>query len=329
MKPETKSKRKGMNCSIDVFYEQTTGFSENINDKTSYKIVLINSGSFVVEDNGKYLAISTPAAILINEKSDFKVISEENVKCRTIFFRPTIIREEFTIEAINSHKYDKFLSAVKEEGAFDRDELRDVITGDIQFEDCFSKQMIYQDALYLLELFWNDRDIIYYSLTKQEYDTLLRHFLSIKYELNEQPDNFWIMRTRFFLQSILFMATADFYRNFRQDEIYDDPLVAKVTGYFWEHIDEDITLENVIRLFSVNKNQLNDAFNKEVSMSCMAYLEHLRINTAKSELQYGKHTVSEISVGVGYSDTNYFSKVFKKHTGLTPSEYMKQMRDLC
>nr|MCR4748702.1 AraC family transcriptional regulator [Lachnospiraceae bacterium] len=46
-------------------------------------------------------------------------------------------------------------------------------------------------------------------------------------------------------------------------------------------------------------------------------------------LQYGKHTVSEISVGVGYSDTNYFSKVFKKHTGITPSEYLKQMRDLC
>lgn len=325
----TKSKRKGMDCSIDVFYEQTVGFSKHINDKTSYKIVLINSGSFVVEDNGKYLAISTPAAILINEKSDFKVISEENVKCRTIFFRPTIIREEFTIEAINSHKYDKFLSVLKDEGVIDREKLEHLITGDIQFEDCFSKHMIYQDALYLIELFWTGRDIIYYSLTKQEYDTLLRHFLSIEYEINNQPDNFWIMRTRFFMQSILFMATADFYRNFRQSAIYSDPLVAKVTRYFWEHIDEDITLESVLKLFSVNKNLLNDAFNKEVSMSCMAYLEQLRINTAKSELQYGKHTVSEISVGVGYSDTNYFSKVFKKHTGMTPSEYLKQMRNLC
>ena len=329
MELTTKSKRKGMNCSIDVFYEQSVGFSKHINDKTSYKIVLINSGSFVVEDNGKYLAISTPAAILINEKSDFKVISEENVKCRTIFFKPTIIREEFTIDAINSHRYDKFLTAVKDSEHLSRKQLEKIITGDIQFEDCFSDQMVYQDALYLLELFWTDRDIIYYSLTKQEFDTLRRHFLSIEYEINEQPDNFWILRTRFFIQSILFMATADFYRNNRQDDIYDDPLVARVTRYFWEHIDEDITLDSVLKLFSVNKNSLNDAFNREVSMSCMAYLEQLRIITAKSELQYGSHTVSEISVGVGYSDTNYFSKVFKKHTGMTPSEYMKQVRGLC
>ena len=325
----TKSKRKGMNCSIDVFYEQSEGFSKHLNDKTCYKIVLLYSGSFVVKDNGKYLSISTPAAILINEKSDFEIISEENVKCRTLFFRPTIIREEFTIEAINSRRYDKFMSALKDPGVLDRQKMEHLINDDIQFEDCFSNQMIYQDALYFLELFSTGRDIVYYSLTKQEYDTVRRHFFSIEYEINAQPDNFWILRTRYFIQSILFMATADFYRNFRQDDIYDDPLVAKVTRYFWEHIDEDITLDSIIKVFYVQKNYLNDAFNKEVSMSCMAYLEQLRINLAKSELQYGNHTISEISVGVGYSDTNYFSKVFKKHTGMTPSEYLKQMRGLC
>ena len=325
----TKSKRKGMNCSIDVFYEQSEGFSKHLNDKTCYKIVLLYSGSFVVKDNGKYLSISTPAAILINEKSDFEIISEENVKCRTLLFRPTIIREEFTIEAINSRRYDKFMSALKDPGVLDRQKMEHLINDDIQFEDCFSNQMIYQDALYFLELFSTGRDIVYYSLTKQEYDTVRRHFFSIEYEINAQPDNFWILRTRYFIQSILFMATADFYRNFRQDDIYDDPLVAKVTRYFWEHIDEDITLDSILKVFSVNKNYLNDAFNKEVSMSCMAYLEQLRINLAKSELQYGNHTISEISVGVGYSDTNYFSKVFKKHTGMTPSEYLKQMRGLC
>ena len=325
----TKSKRKGMNCSIDVFYEQSEGFSKHLNDKTCYKIVLLYSGSFVVKDNGKYLSISTPAAILINEKSDFEIISEENVKCRTLFFRPTIIREEFTIEAINSRRYDKFMSALKDPGVLDRQKMEHLINDDIQFEDCFSNQMIYQDALYFLELFSTGRDIVYYSLTKQEYDTVRRHFFSIEYEINAQPDNFWILRTRYFIQSILFMATADFYRNFRQDDIYDDPLVAKVTRYFWEHIDEDITLDSILKVFSVNKNYLNDAFNKEVSMSCMAYLEQLRINLAKSELQYGNHTISEISVGVGFSDTNYFSKVFKKNTGMTPSEYLKQMRGLC
>jgi hypothetical protein len=63
-----------------------------------------------------------------------------------------------------------------------------------------------------------------------------------------------------------------------------------VTRYFWDHIDEEITLENVLKLFSVNKNVLNDSFNREVSMSCMTYLEQMRINMAKRELQFETYT---------------------------------------
>ena len=343
----TKSKRPGMDCTLDVYFEQTVGLPKNLNDKTCYKMVLLNSGSFIVEDNGKYIVITTPAAILINEKAEFKVVSEDNIKARTIYFKPSVLREEFTLEALNSGKFYKFLSALKSEETDSAEQtsatsttsttstistiesIKKLIAGDIKFEDSFSSEMVYQDALLLLGFFWHNRDVVYYSITKQEFDTLRRLFVSVQIELNTQPDNFWILRTRYFIQSILFMATADFYRNNRQDDIYNDRLVAWVTRYFWDHIDEEITLDSVLKLFSVNKNTLNDAFNKEVSMSCMTYLEQMRINLAKSELQFGTHTVSEISVGVGYKDTNYFTKVFKKHTGMTPSEFQKQMRDLC
>ncbi len=332
----TKSKRQGMDCTLDVYFEQTEGLPKHLNDKTCYKLILINSGSFIVEDKGKYNVITVPAAMLINEKAEFKVVSEDNVKTRTIYFKPTIIREEFTIEALNTGKYDKFRVALKDvndetdgtEQMSTNEEIGKLIVGDIKFEDSFTKEMVYQDALLLLGFFWHNRDVIYYSLTKQEYDTVVRLFLSVEYEINAQPDNFWILRTRHFIESILFLATADFYRNFRQADIYKDRLVAGVTRYFWDHIDEEITLDSVLKLFSVNKNALNDAFNREVSMSCMSYLEQMRINAAKSELQFGSHTISEISVGVGYKDTNYFTKVFKKHTGMTPSEFQKQMRDL-
>ena len=50
---------------------------------------------------------------------------------------------------------------------------------------------------------------------------------------------------------------------------------------------------------------------------------------ANKLLQFTNYSVSEISNMCGYRDTNYFSKVFKKHTGMTASEYQKQMKDLC
>ena len=326
----TRSKRPGMDCTIDIFHEKTRGFSKNINDRTTYKMVLVDDGSFVVEEDGEYKTIVAPAFILLNEKADFSVISEDNIRSRTIFFRPNVIRDEFTIEALNSGKYDKFLSAVGPDAKMDNDEdFQKVCFGDTEFEDCFSKEMVYQDALLLTMFCKSNRNIHIYSLFRQEYDMGRRLFGSVEYELNAQPDNFWILRTRYFVISILFTAAADFYRNYRHDEIYSDPLVAKVSRYFWENIDQEITLDTILKNFSVNKNTLNAAFKEEVGMSCMNYLEKLRMNLAQGELQFSKATISEISQLCGYSDTNYFSRVFKKHFDMTPSEYRDSMSGLC
>ena len=329
----TKSKRPGMNCSIDVFYEEAKGFSAHINNRNTYKMVLVKSGSFVFAENGGNRVVTAPAAILLNEKADFKVVSENRVITRTLFFKPTFIREEFTFEAIDSGKYDKFYSVVKEADINDdikssTEKKSSILEGEYKFEDCFCES-IYQDYLLLSEFFGRGRDVVCYSLTKQEYDMALRLAMSVRYDLVEQPDNFWILRVRYFIISLLFTVTADFYVNWRQNELYKDPLVAKVASYFWDHLDEEITLESVLKRFSVNKNTLNDAFNNEVSMSCMAYLEYLRVSRAKKMLQFGDESISEISQICGYDDTGYFSKVFKKHTGQTPSEYRSQMKTLC
>ena len=325
----TKSKRPGMNCSIDVFFEETEGFSAHINDRNTYKTVLVKSGSCVIEENDGNRVITAPAGIFLNEKADFKVISENRVVTRTLFFKPTFIREEFTFEAINSGKYDKFFTAVKDADKKTASEkLSDAREGECAFEECFSDS-IYQDYLLLTEFFGRGRDIVCYSITKQEYDMVNRLAMSARYDLVEQPDNLWILRVRYFIMSLLFIPTADFYINWRQYELYKDSLVAKVSSYFWDHLNEEITLESVLKRFSVNKNTLNDAFNNEVSMSCMAYLEDLRVNRAKKMLQFGDETVSEISQICGYDDTSYFSKVFKKHTGQTPSEYRRQMKAMC
>lgn len=330
MELKTKSKRPGMDCSIDVYFDRTKGFSKYINDPDTYKMVLVRTGSFVVEEDGEYRVVTAPASLALNERAVFNVTSESEVETITIYFKPTFIREEFTYEAINSGKYEKFLSAVKDGdkmAALDR--FLVALEGDAEFDKSFSDSSICQDALLLLEFHWHRRNIIYYSLTTQELQAALRLFMSVRYDLEEQPDNFWILRTRYFIISMLFMATADFYRDYRQDELYKDPLVVKVSKYLWDHLEEDITLSKILKKFSVNKNTLNDAFNNEMNMSCMAYLEMLRVNLAKKHLQFDDESVSEISQMCGYTDTNYFSKVFKKHTGQTPSEYRKQMKGLC
>ena len=89
------------------------------------------------------------------------------------------------------------------------------VNGEIKFEDCFYGSL-YQDYLLLAQFISQERNIRYWTLLTQEYQVFSRFFKSVKYDLEYQPDNFWILRTRYFINSILFTATADFYRPFRQ-----------------------------------------------------------------------------------------------------------------
>lgn len=77
----------------------------------------------------------------------------------------------------------------------------------------------------------------------------------------------------------------------------------------------------------VTKHHLIRMFTAATGISPGKYLVIVRIHHAKIMLQSGEDTTLEIIAGAcGYSCANYFSKAFKKQTGLTPSEYAKAFR---
>lgn len=317
----TKSKRPGMDCSIDVYFERLNGIPAYINDKTTWKMVLLDRGSFTIEQNSKFRVIKAPAALALNEKANLKIVASDKAKSRIIFFKPTFLRDEFTYEAINSMRYEKFLSAVDNSEKTGFDKYISAISDDVNFERIFLEKTIYHDALYLLNFIMFEEGIGIWELTSQEYEFIRRLTISVEYDLTEQPDNFWILRVRHFLKDIIFMGIADFYHNYREEEIFSDYLVASVVQYCRENLASKIDLSVLLKEFSVNKNQLNAAFDKEVGMTCMEYIERMRINLAKRMLDEESWPIGEIGEKIGYEDNNYFSKVFKKHIGMTPSEY--------
>lgn len=317
----TRSKRSNMECSIDVYFERVNGIPQYINDKTTWKMLLLDRGSFKIEQNNGFRVIKAPAAITLNEKAEIKIVSSDNARSRVIFFKPTFLRDEFTYEAIESRLYEKFLSAAGEDKKAGFEKYLTAVNDNVEFEKCFWKNEIYQDALYLLNFIMFEDGIGIWELTSQEYEFIRRLAISVEYDLEEQPDNFWTLRVRHFLKDILFMGIADFYHNFREEEIFKDQLVASVVQYCRENMMTKINLSMILKEFSVNKNQLNVAFDNEVGMTCMEYVEKMRINYSKRLLDEQNWSISEISEKIGYDDTNYYSKVFKKHIGMTPSEY--------
>lgn len=98
-----------------------------------------------------------------------------------------------------------------------------------------------------------------------------------------------------------------------------------VINYIQEHYTQHITLEELGRCADRNPQYISAVFARECGMSIMDYIASLRIERAKQLLRTSDLMVAEIGRNVGYQDAKYFSRVFQKHVGNSPSAYRKQM----
>ena len=84
---------------------------------------------------------------------------------------------------------------------------------------------------------------------------------------------------------------------------------------------EDLSLDNIASVFHVSKSYLSHIFKEVFGLSPINYLIGVRVAHAKQLLASTNCSISEISSAVGYSNPNYFSILFRKVTGETPSAY--------
>ena len=101
------------------------------------------------------------------------------------------------------------------------------------------------------------------------------------------------------------------------------PIVQNVLSYIHAHYDQGISLKTLGQQFHVNAIYLGQLFQKEVRVVFSEYLNRYRLEKAKELLKTTHYRAGEIGKKVGYSDTTYFYKQFKKNVGTTPSEWRK------
>ncbi|MNJ61106.1 HTH-type transcriptional activator Btr [compost metagenome] len=91
--------------------------------------------------------------------------------------------------------------------------------------------------------------------------------------------------------------------------------------YIFKHLYDPITLNDLARKAALHPNYLSALFKKEVGCSLRHYIQQTKIDEARSLLLLTDRSISEISTLLNYHDQSYFSKIFKKFTGVTPNEY--------
>lgn len=105
---------------------------------------------------------------------------------------------------------------------------------------------------------------------------------------------------------------------------YKHHIVANVKKYIQEHVEEKLTLHKVAGVFNISPNYLSVLFSKHNDVGFSDYINQCKIEAAKRMMTDGNYKMYEISEKLGFESAFYFSRVFKKVTGLSPRDYINK-----
>ena len=107
----------------------------------------------------------------------------------------------------------------------------------------------------------------------------------------------------------------------------DEYLIRKVKMYINENYDKRLSLDNVASHVYLSPSYFSKLFSEKNNETFIEYLIRVRMENAKELLSDVRYKVYEVGEMVGYSNYRHFAKLFYKHTGLTPKEYRKNIRE--
>lgn len=115
--------------------------------------------------------------------------------------------------------------------------------------------------------------------------------------------------------------------NFKEKYLYIDKsksdIVKNSIVYINKNYKNKIDLNTISKEIHINHQYLSRIFKKEIGISCVDYINALRVNNACEMLTETTYPAYRIACDSGFSDSAYFSRVFTKHVKLTPSKYRK------
>ncbi|GGG68006.1 AraC family transcriptional regulator [Paenibacillus radicis (ex Gao et al. 2016)] len=98
-----------------------------------------------------------------------------------------------------------------------------------------------------------------------------------------------------------------------------------IQQYIENHLHEEVTVERMAAVLHLHPNYFIKYFKRHFGIPPLRYMNLKRMDKAKLMLQTTSSSIKEIALSTGFDDANYFSKIFRKEVGYSPSEYRSQL----
>lgn len=145
--------------------------------------------------------------------------------------------------------------------------------------------------------------------------SLRQHFIKINDDY-EKKLPFYRLNTSIELSSILLKTAQEAEKTMQKNGGF----VENVIEYIQNHYCEKINNTELSEIFHFHPNYINSEFKKYTGKSLHSYILELRILKSISLMESGYTNISEIALSCGFSDSNYFSRYFKKKNGISPKQ---------
>lgn len=182
-----------------------------------------------------------------------------------------------------------------------------------QFANQF--RMLFPEARLMDDKILTEEDGIYTSGGAYSFTNLLIYLIE-KYAGRETA----IVAAKAFMIDIERNSQSPFIM-FAGQKQHNDEAILTAQEYIESHFRTKMKIDELCDKVGIGRRTFERRFKKATSNTIIEYMQRVKIEAAKKELESGSKTVHEVMYNVGYNDINTFRDVFKKITGLSPADY--------
>ena len=129
-----------------------------------------------------------------------------------------------------------------------------------------------------------------------------------------------ILASKFFLLDIARQSQSPF-AIFKGQREHEDKQILQVQEFIESHYQDKLAVESLSDQFGIGRRTFERRFKKATHNTITEYIQRVKMEAAKKQLESGRKTVNEIMYEVGYQDTKAFREVFRRVTGMSPVDY--------
>ncbi len=255
------------------------------------RVFIVEKGSVTGQLNGNEVTYRAPMIVCLNEKDAFTISESNKLNGKVLSFHPSIFSEYFDYDNVRSLEH-----------SFSADDIKIILELSIFFSryqgyngEVKTSEPVIKQLLNMIEAL---------PLGSEHPSSMSNRLLEIIAYIHR------LVKTNSILSSAVIAETSF--------EVKD------VLLYLHNNYKNKITIPELSKHFHVNRTTLSDRFYEATGETIITYLNKHRINLSAILLRESKLCVSDIADEVGFNDTAYFAKLFRKYMNHSPSGYRER-----